>query len=235
MSPGAPNLDDAEAPRRRDRVVGLLIVAIAFCGSLCLSWWAEQVSRPEVPQPPAPATSVGLGGFPKNVDPLAVLPLARERTPRNLLRGIVVEGVGADGTVDVAHGVGSIRYSFQSPPGEGPQPPREPGTLPRRRYCGKQVVSVTQAGIGAERDQSAAGCASQPLPALPEPTCGPKELWAHAIRAGAPDDRHARVEYYSSQVGPAWRFDLPQSRYRFSLGADCRRELSVQQASSLGP
>ena len=124
-----------------------------------------------------------------------------------------------------------VRYSFQSSPGEGPQPPREPGTLARRLYCGKQNVHLRKEGMVADPDIPDYPCPAKTTDALPEPRCGTQEVWHYAIVHGARPDRLARIEYYRSRVGPAWRFELPGTPHRFSLYGDCGRRLTPKEAA----
>jgi hypothetical protein len=218
------------AARRRDRLVGLLIVVVAFLIALGISWWAKLASRPESAPTPGPPTSSGIEGYPSAVDPIQVLGLARELTRRTLLRGIWAEGVRSDGTLDLGEGHGRARYLFQSPPGEGPQPQREPGTLARRHYCGTQTVHLRREGLVADPDVADIHC---PLPTtehLPDPRCTLRDVWQHAIRKGAPRNQLSRVEYYRSRAGPAYKFELPGTQYRFSLYGDCERELTQAEA-----
>ena len=63
--------------RKKDRVIGVSIVAVAFVASLGLSLWASHASRPETSHPPGPPTTKGLVGFPKAVDPVKALEAAR--------------------------------------------------------------------------------------------------------------------------------------------------------------
>lgn len=228
----APTVSEIQAVRKRDRIVGLGIVVAAFAIALGISWWAKVASRPEVAAPPGPPRTEGIAGYPAAVDPIAVLPVARELTRRTLLRGIWAEGVRSDGSIDLSEGPGRARYAFQSPAGEGPQPPREPGTLPRRHYCGKQTVHLRREGLVADPDISDYPCPGQATDHLPDPRCGFREIWAHAIKKGAPRTQVARVEYYRSRAGPAYRFELPGTQYRFSLYGDCVRELTANEASS---
>jgi hypothetical protein len=225
----APVATSGAAPRK-DRVVGLLIVAVAFCGALALSWWAKLESRPETSELPGPPTTEGLVGYPSKLDPVQVLQVARTLTKRTALRGFVAEAVRSDGTVDVSEGPGRVRYLFQSAPGDGPQPPREPGRLPRRLYCGKQTVHLRTEGLVADPDLADYPCPAGYKDPLPEPRCGPRDVWLHAVERGAPPERLARIEYYRSAVGPAWRFELPGTHYRFSLYGDCGRRLSRHEA-----
>ena len=220
---------EAVVRRRRDRVAGLLIISIAFCATLSISWWAKLESSPEVAKPPPPPSPEGLAGFPAKVDPVQALDVVRTKTPRDQLRGFVVEGVASDGTINVEDN-GRIRYVFQSPPGHGPQPPRDEAGPPRHHYCGKQTVHVRRPGVVVDPDVATVKCPAQPVEALPDPRCSPQDVWKHAIHLGAPKDRQARIEYYRARVGPAWRFALPGTRYHFSLYGDCGHELSPDEA-----
>lgn len=225
----------SERLRSSDRVQGLLVVALAFLASLAISLWAKRVSEPEQSTPPLPPTSVGVVGWPNQVDAVATLRTARALTRRISLRGFVAEGVKSDGTIDVGGRKGSIRYSFQSPPGHGPQPPREPGSVPRRNLCGRQSVRVQSSGIYADADQNELPCPSRPLSPLPAPRCTLARIWQHALAREAPSDALARIEYYRAAVGPAWHFELPTANLRFSLYGDCGRELTEEEAIGFSP
>jgi hypothetical protein len=229
----APARDSAA---RRDRLLGLSIIAVAFAVALAISIWAKLESRPETSPPPAPPTTSGVIGFPKQTDPIATLAAARTLTKRPLLRGFVASGVTSEGHVDVSSGDGDVRYTFQSAPGEGPQPTADP-TPPRtrRRFCGMQRVRLRKQGLAAETDNASQACPREQSDALPEPRCSLKDVWRHASRRGAPKDRIARIEYYRSAVGPAWRFEIPGTPHRFSLYGDCGRELSGADAVGYVP
>jgi hypothetical protein len=219
-----------EAARKRDKWIGLAMVAGAFVVSLIISLWAKRVSGPELGMAPAPPTTVGIPGFPESVEPLKALALARELTPRPFLRGLVVEGAKSDGTVDVKSG-GEVRYTFQSPAGHGPQPPRKPGVVPRKNNCGRQSVRIHAGGIGADLDQPSVPCALSPADPLPEPRCTLDKVWSAALRKGASKNARARIEYYRSMAGPAWRIDVPGS-LRLNLYGDCERELARNESVS---
>lgn len=225
----------AERLRSSDRVRGLLVVAVAFLASLGISLWAKRVSEPEQSKPPLPPTSAGVVGWPNQVDAVATLRTAQTLTRRISLRGFVAEGVKSDGTIDMAGRNGSIRYSFQSPPGHGPQPPREPGSVPRRNLCGRQSVRVQVDGIYADPDRNELPCPSTPLEPLPAPRCTLAQVWQHALAREAPKDALARIEYYRASVGPAWQFELPTANLRFSLYGDCARELTEEEAVGFAP
>jgi hypothetical protein len=220
--------------RRADRLRGLLIVGTAFVLCLFVSVWAKRRARPEVSAPPAPPTTVGIVGFPKQVDVVKTLPAARALTPRNLLRGIVAEAVASDGHVDVTN-AGRVRYSFQSAAGQGPQPAREPGTLARRSYCGRQAVDIGKTGLVAEVDSPDASCSPHPSDPLPEPHCTLANIWAVALARGVDNSREAHIEYYRASAGPAWRFEAGGGRNRFAVYGDCKRELDGREAINIAP
>jgi hypothetical protein len=232
LPPSAPELS---AARRRDKLHGLAVVALAFLLSLGISLCAKRISEPEQVRPPGPPTSDGVIGYPAAVDATATLAAARGLTRRTQLRGFVAEGVRADGTLDVRDEKGSVRYAFQSAAGQGPQPPRVPGVVPRRNLCGRQNVWVRAKGIVVEQDQVGLPCPHDPIEPLPEPRCTLKEIFDHAIGKGAAPDRLARIEYYRATAGPAWRFQLSDGSLRFSLYGDCRRELNQRESFGLLP
>jgi hypothetical protein len=216
-----------DAKRSRDRLFGLVIVAASFLLCLALSLWAKERSRPETSEPPGPPTVEGIVGYPNSVDAVATLIAARKLTKRPALRGIIFDGVQSDGTIDVSEGPGRVRYTFQSPAGQGAQPPREPGTLAKRITCGKQDVVLRKEGLVAEPDQADYPC----LPGggvepLPEPQCSVREIWRLARKRKVPRDRAAHIEYFRAKAGPAWRFEINgMAQHRFTLYGDCKREL----------
>ncbi|HEX3854354.1 MAG TPA: hypothetical protein VHW01_25495, partial [Polyangiaceae bacterium] len=207
---------DPQNFRRVDRLRGLVVVGLTFVLCLLVSAWVRRRSLPQLSTPPAPASSAGVVGFPSSVDVVKNLALARQLTPRALLRGIVVENVKSDGTIDVT-ARGHVRYSFQGAEGDGPQPAREPGTLARRPTCGRQTVEIRKEGMRAETDAAEAACAPHPSDPLPDPHCTLAEIWAHAALRGVPTERAAHIEYYRATAGPAWRFEAPHVRGRFVL------------------
>jgi hypothetical protein len=239
-SPGSPSVrpsvaPETEAARRRDRLLGLVIVAVAFAFCLALSFWAKEKSEPETSEPPGPPTVQGVVGYPQAVDAVESLKAARAMTRRAALRGIVLDGVKPDGLMDVSEGATRARFVFQSQPGEGPQPPREPGTLPKRITCGKQNVLIRSGGMVAEPDEADHPCPPGGVEALPEPQCTPHALWRHARRRQIAGDTPARIEYFRAKAGPAWEFEIPGTRHRFTLYGDCKRELNGSEAQSDAP
>jgi hypothetical protein len=220
--------------RQTDRVRGLIIVGLTFVLCLLISVWAKRRSLPVLSQPPAPPSPVGVVGFPSAVDAVKSLARARQISQRNLLRSLVADGVKSDGTIDVSAPSGRLRYGFQSNAGEGPEPPRQPDTLARHPYCGRQAVNVGKDGMYAEPDDAGATCAPHPVDPLPEPHCSLADIWAHAIGRGVPKERVAHIEYYRASAGPAWRFEAPHARGRFVLYGDCQRELDPKESANIG-
>jgi hypothetical protein len=212
--------------RERDKRLGLVIVLLAFLIGIGISAWAKHASRPETSEPPGPPVTLGVMGYPDRVDVVKTFAAARSMTKRTLFRGFTAEGVRSDGTIDVSEGPGRARYAFQSPPGHGPQPPVEPGTLPRRQYCGRQDVRLRHEGLVLENDRADAPCSSRHPEPLPDPQCSLRDVWRHALAKGAPADRLARVEYYRARTGPAFRFELAEGGHNFVLYGDCKRELT---------
>jgi hypothetical protein len=218
----------------RDRWLGFSILSVAFVGALGISWKSSRAVRPSVADPPAPPTSAGVEGFPERVDPVSSLELAESLTERRQLRRLVATGVASDGTVDVRRADASISYEFDSKRGEGPQPPRPAGTVPRGVYCGRQTVKIGKDGVYAEPDHPTARCTPEVGDALPEPRCAPERVWRAAIERGAPRDGKAVIEYYRAVEGPAWRFSIPGTPLRFVLYGDCERELKGEAARNKG-
>jgi hypothetical protein len=221
--------------RRRDKWLGMSIVAGTFVAGIILSLWAKHQSRPETSAPPGPPTIEGIRGYPDRVDVTATLAGARKVTKRTLLRGISAEGVRSDGTVDLSEGPGRVRYAFQSAPGQGPQPKSEIGPLPQRPLCGKQDVRLRREGLVADPDQPSVLCTPKMPDPLPDPQCSLATIWQRAVERGIRTDRLARIEYYRAQGGPAWRFEQAETDARFVLYGDCRRELKGAAASGRVP
>jgi hypothetical protein len=218
-----------------DRAAGFSIIFTAFCAALVVSWKASEAVRPNLAAAPAPPTSEGLKGFPERVDPLHALARARSLTERTQLRRLTISQVGSDGTVDLRQPRSSIRYEFDSAAGEGPEAPRPAGTVRPVHYCGRQSVQVRSEGIMADPDQPKAICRPSAGEPLPDPRCGPRELWSLALQRGALADGRATIEYYRSHDGPAWRFSLATPPVSFTMYGDCEHELVGDSGRPLGP
>jgi hypothetical protein len=230
-----PVADRRRAPFERERIAGFSIIFLAFCAALVVSWKASEAVRPNLAEVPAAPTSEGLRGFPERVDPLPALQRARALTEREQLRRITINQVGSDGTVDLRLPRASIRYEFDSAAGEGPEAPRPAGTVRPVHYCGRQSVQVRSDGIAAEPDQPKSICRPSAGESLPDPRCGPRELWSLALQRGAAADGRATIEYYRSHEGPAWRFSLANPHVSFTMYGDCEHELVGDSGRPLGP
>ncbi len=211
--------------RRRDKWTGLAIIGAAFLGCMGLSIWGMQMSTPRTAPAPLPVSQEDLPGFPNAVEPFALLARARALSVRDKLRGLTLQGVRADGTVDLEDAGSSVLFAFQSESGMGPQPVREPGTLPPRRYCGVQHVWVDQRGIVARPDNAAQPCGGKPILDLGAPRhCSLVDLWKVAKKKGFSTKSPAHVEYFSSDGGPAYR--ITQKKRKLTLSTrDCSTEL----------
>jgi hypothetical protein len=238
-SPAEPPERVAPARRRLslepDRIAGFSIIFTAFCAALVVSWKASEAVRPNLAAAPAPPTAEGLAGFPRQVDPLAALPQAHALSEREQLRRIIISGVGSSGTLDVTQPRASVRYEFDSSAGEGPDAPRPAGTVRPVHYCGRQSVVIKAEGIAAEPDQPKALCRPSAGEPLPDPRCGPRQLWSLALQRGAAPSGLASIEYYRAQEGPAWRFSLPSSKLHFTMYGDCVHELDADGSRPLSP
>jgi hypothetical protein len=224
VSPADPVMGEVIA-RQRDKWLGMAIVGVTFLIGIAISLWAKHASRPETSAPPGPPTTEGIVGWPAHVDVTATLAAARKVTRRNILRGFTAEGVSSDGKVDLSEGPGRVRYSFQSGPGQGPQPESEIGPLPQRPLCGRQDVRLRREGLVADPDQPSIVCPPKQTEPLPDPQCTLATIWQRALERGIGSDRLARIEYYRAHGGPAWRFEQAETGAHFVLYGDCRSEL----------
>lgn len=218
-----------QPPPDKDRVLGLGLIAASFVVALGLSWRAKESAMPRLAVPPAPPSSDGIVGFPKAVDPLPLLDRAKQLTERDQLVGVSLSGVKDDGTIDVSLG-GTGRFVYRSLEGQGAEPPREYGELAARKYCGFQIVALSQSGLGALPDVSDADC-KRAIEPLPPPTCGAQAVWATAKQRGADVTQTATIEYYRANAGPAWFFQ--SGTVTLWLGADCTKLLSSEEGRGL--
>lgn len=221
--------------RRRDKLLGLAIIILAFGGCMLFSLWGLQYAQPTQAAKPAPPTKAGLpAGFPKKVKPLELIDQARALSERENFRGFVATRVKADGTIDLSHKKASIRYSFQSARGRGHQPPRPAATLPDRRFCGVQSVVVKKNGIGAREDDPDRSCPSDDVSDLPLPQCTLKDVWKAAKKKKISTKGTAKIEYFDSVAGPAYRFK--KGKRSFVLSAkQCKKTIKGSGARGSVP
>jgi hypothetical protein len=96
-------------------------------------------------------------------------------------------------------------------------------------------VQLRKEGLVAEADVADYPCAPGHTEPLPEPRCDLARVWAKALQKGAPKEQLARIEYYRSSAGPAWRFELAGGEHRFSVYGDCGRELDAAESAGFVP
>ncbi len=202
--------------RRRDKLRGLAIIIVGFGVCMALSLWGLDRSMPDPPAKPAKPTKEGLVGFPKKVEPFELLESARALTDRQQFRGFIAKRVKPNGTIDFTHKKASIHFAFQSAKGRGYQPPRPPATLPDRRYCGVQSVVVNRKGLAAKPDKPEHPCGSTEVFDLPIPKCSLADVWKAAKKNKVPAKGTARIEYFDSYSGPAYRFKKGKKTLVFS-------------------
>jgi hypothetical protein len=234
LHPGATS-----PPRTGDAILGLLIIVLSFAGSMLFSLWARDAAlAPPAPAPGPPLTD--LPGFPDQVRPLELLAAARKTSVRQLFQGFVADGISSDGTVDLSKKGNQIRYSFQDLKGRGPQPHRDGGTLPIRTYCGRQSVVVDDKGMRAKEDAPSVPCSRSEPRVLPLPTsCSIEDVWKVAKRYKFRLHKPARIEYFRSKGGPAYRLvqnNSKSNKLRLVVSArDCRSVLSGKRQRGVVP
>lgn len=215
--------------RKRDRILGLAIIVLAFGGCMGLSVWGMRVSTPRPAPAPLPASQADLPGFPQAVRPLDVLQRARHLTVREKFRGFEARGLKRDGTLDFTRNDTSLKFVFQSPQGRGPQPERVPGTLPNRRYCGTQTIVVDRKGISALPDRANVSCGGKEIEDLGLPIgCGIDAVLVAAEKKKMKTRGGVKIEYFDAASGPAFRLD--SERRTLTLSArDCKKELKGRE------
>lgn len=215
-----------DAAERRDRILGLMIMASAFGAALGLSFWSHRVAKSPNKGDDRPAETHALPGWPHAAEPMAVLRLARAMARPRGLGSLVVDGVKSDGTVDLAK-AGTARYVFfrvteTRPAGKAPS-------------CDRLVVRLGASGLVRGNVATRQSCPEPRAVPLPEPGCGPRELWEAALRKGASPKALARAEFYRAVSGPAWKFRLGRGNLSLVMDGRCARELTSSEAQRPAP
>jgi hypothetical protein len=146
---------------------------------------------------PDPLAAVaGIPGAPHAVDPIALLPIARERAAaRQFLVSLEARYVSSNGRVDLRAPsyVGSIQYTFGDRPVEPPPDPSRPIGAPKPRGGDMPRLSQVTIDIGGIRtEQILMGISGAEVP---EPKCSIEAVWKAAIEAGAPESAVAVIVY----------------------------------------
>ena len=226
MDPRAVRNDALLRAQRRDRTWGLLIVGLSFSAALGVSFWAHEVAHaPATPEPRALARI--LPGWPHAADPMVALALARRKTPLKNLDSFVLYAVKSDGTLDVTD-AGRGKFVFFR--ARKAPAPRSKGTRSDPASCDRQVVRLDAKGVIAADVTSGGHCPDRHAVPLPDPPCGPRQLWEAALRKGVKPDARARLEYYRARSGPAWSFRVGQGRPKLVMDGRCARELTPVEA-----
>jgi hypothetical protein len=241
MSRRGPLLTDPRYLELKDRFAGLLVLVAAMAACVCLSFWAKERARPESVLRASPATLRGIVGWPHAVDALGTLEAARRSSRPRDLRQIVLDGVKSDGTIDIVTGPGALTYLFHN----GARKPKllklpetgaagsPPVVVEKPPQCPRQVIRIREDGIDPQAELKDHRCPAVMSEPLPNPVCGPREIWSKALAKGASIRQLAHMEYYLSKAGPAWKMTLPGGRFQLALSGDCQRELNRADASSL--
>ncbi|HTM44953.1 MAG TPA: hypothetical protein VL137_08360 [Polyangiaceae bacterium] len=211
---------------RREQAIGLAILGTTFVLALVISWLVRRTVHEEVKEAPAAPVTEGLHGFPEHFDAVTALDRARELSLRKGLFGIELQGVRSNGTLALKDGGQSFaRFILGSRRGEGPQPPVPPGERRNKDYCGRQEVVIDESGIRAKADKANHNCRGL-KDWLPDPACGPAQVWQYALKHQAPPEALADLKYYQAAGGPAWRFSIANTAVDFVLDRNCKQELS---------
>ncbi len=184
--------------------------------------------RHDVAFVPGAAVGADVPGFPHDVDPLAVLPLARAKSglgPTARLTQIAVSYARSTGLVDLHAATydGWIVYSFAEPP-----PPSAPaaasaplGAPPPPRPLGHSAsVELNSAGI-----HDAPLALSWTEEGVADPRCSVADVWRAAIGAGAPADAVAVVHYgrgvdvHTGAIHEItqWTLEITGTSYRYEI------------------
>jgi hypothetical protein len=220
---------------KRDRTVGLSILAGAFLLALLGNWWVKVTVHAEPEQlGESPPDKTGLLGFPQRFDPLSALERARDRSVRGQwLFGIALKGVRANGTLDFDHGA-TAQFVFGSRRGDGPQAPVPPGERRHQDQCGRQEVSIDAEGLRAGIDDPDHDCHGFSH-WLPDPACSLEQVWKFAADKGTPRTALAEIEYFQAAAGPAWRFRTPDGSHDYVVYGDCTQQLNGKDAAGKIP
>jgi hypothetical protein len=220
---------------QRDRWRGAFVLSLALLLSFSITLWAKDQLRLRKSQSTALSVLRGVELWPERVDALKSLNVARKVSQLSSLRGIALDGVKADGTIDLGQAKAAIKYVFQSERQRNVARPTARRPNPSNWACPKQVVKLRHEGLTVEPVHLDASCESNQKDVLPAPRCSPKEVWSRAISKGAPKKATAHLEYYRGVLGPVWKFQIPEAKFNLLLSGDCKRELSSEQASGRVP
>jgi hypothetical protein len=178
--------------------VGVYAIGAVFFAAIVLLVLRSSPSRS-----PDPAAALAqIPGAPHAVDPVALIPMARQKAlvPKSLV-SIEARYVGSNGLVDLdAKGyMGSISYTFGETPPEPPPDPSIPvgAPQPSRPMPTQARVRLDRAGL--QEEPVLIGFSSA---AVPDPKCSLADVWKAAREAGAPEGAVAVVTYKRDPILP---------------------------------
>jgi hypothetical protein len=226
----SPLSEEPEYFKLRDRLRGGFVMFVGLVISFGTTLWAKEQIRPRGPHGASISRTKGVVGFPMAVDGVKSLAVAQKLGRGRAFRGMILDGVKSDGTLNLAFGRTNVKYVFQANATRNTAKniPNQPA--PPFMVCPRQVVKLKREGMIAEGDRPNATCPSELGHPLQKPRCGAKEVWEKALAKGASKEESARLEFYQSKVGPAWRFQLPRTQFAINLSDDCKREIRAEDA-----
>ena len=188
----------------------------------------ERAERRAPPFVPGASLAAEIPGYPHDVDPGALLPLARARSglgPTARLTQISVSYARSTGLVDLRAATyeGWIVYSFAEPgPPSAPAAASAPlGAPPPPRPLGHSAsVEVNSDGI-----HDAPLALAWTEEGVADPRCSVADVWRAAIAAGAPADAVAVLHYgkgFDARDGSIhelaeWTLEITGTTYRYPI------------------
>lgn len=222
--------DDSAWHDLRDQLRAGFIVGVTLAISIMVSLWSEGES--ELGRRGAERRPVveGVVGWPKRVDPLGSLPAVRGLSRRGVITEMEFDGVGPDGTMNMTRGPSRGRYVMTEAKKAARSGAKRPGqSVPAEQRCNRRTVRLGGKGLTIDAGKPVACGSAAPL-ALPEPQCGPVELWRMAVARGADQKHTASFRHYWSVSGPAWRMAIAKTSFGLTTDATCTVELTAENS-----
>jgi hypothetical protein len=230
VAPSRQGTDDSDWHDLRDQLRATFVVGVTLVLSIMVSLWSEGES--ELAKRGAERRPVvdGVVGWPKQVNPLGSLPAVHGLSRRGLITEMEFEGVGPEGVMDMTRGPNRGRYVMVEPkrtPKAGSKRPSPP--IPVEDLCNRRTVRLGGKGLTIDAGRKVA-CGPTPPEALPDPKCGPTELWRMAVVRGASEKLPASFRYYWSVSGAAWRMTIAKTSFALTTDVTCTVELTAENA-----
>jgi hypothetical protein len=206
----------------RAGALGVALVVVAAAVGFTVS------RKHDVAFVPGAAVGADVPGFPHDVEPAGVLPIARANSglgPSARLTQIAVSYVRSTGLVDLRAATyqGSVVYSFAEPPPPAAAPAASAplGAPPPLRPLGHSA-SVEVDALGVHGAPLALSWTEE---GVADPRCSVADVWRAAIAAGAPADAVAVVHYgkgFDVRTGAIheiaqWTLEITGTSYRYEI------------------